>query len=157
MKDPARSAKNPIIAHQPSERAARRREQSERMGTSFRSRGTNLRLLVNHSVRVFLLGCIILGLCQRDVFLSLQKGRLPLELLKAWRGKKTATARMSSLPKLSTEIQGWAGMKTVEPPWTSLVVTPTCTRAVPLSRNRISSAPGCLGASMARPGRCLRS
>ena len=48
---------------------------------------TKLRLLVNHRVRVFLLGCVILGLCQRDVFLALQNGRLAHELLKARCGK----------------------------------------------------------------------
>jgi hypothetical protein len=65
--------------------------------------------------------------------------------------EKTATARMASFPILSTEIHVLAGINTVEPPWTTLAVSPKCTRAVPLSKNRISSAPGCLWGSMAPP------
>src|SRR5579862_8318748 len=65
--------------------------------------------------------------------------------------EKTATARMSSFPILSTEIHVSAGMNTVEPPWTTLAAFPKCTRAVPLSKNRISSPLGCLWGSMAPP------
>lgn len=65
--------------------------------------------------------------------------------------EKTATALMGSLPMLSTEIHVSAGINTVDPPCTTLTELPKWTLAIPVSKYRISSAPGCLWAGMAPP------
>src|SRR6516162_2340995 len=59
---------------------------------------------------------------------------------------------IASVPIFVTEIHVFAGMKTVAPPCTSLVLSPRFTRALPFCRKRISSAPGCLWRSIDAPG-----
>jgi hypothetical protein len=53
--------------------------------------------------------------------------------------EKMAIRLMASLPRLSTEIDVPAGMKTVAPACATLTEPPRCTRAVPVCKNRISS------------------